>query len=96
MLKYLSHTNSHPRTCSRSKNHLVKLSQHLIYVSVISAIDKFARENNCQARGSTGEHSEVIDRIDISNLRRLGFPEYQLVDDMIKTVNKLSEMEDQA
>ena len=38
-------------------------------------IDKFARTLNCQARGSSGEHSEVIDRIDISNWRRLGFSE---------------------
>jgi protein-arginine kinase len=30
-------------------------------------IDEIARGMNCQARGSTGEHSEVIDRIDISN-----------------------------
>mgnify|MGYP000579567186 CR=1 FL=1 len=41
-------------------------------------IDKIAREMNCQARGSSGEHSKVIDRIDISNWRRLGFAEYQL------------------
>lgn len=53
------------------------------------------RERNCQARGTSGEHSEVIDRIDVSNWRRLGFPEYQLVDDMISTVNKLAELEDE-
>ena len=54
-----------------------------------------AREMNCQARGSTGEHSEVIDRIDISNWRRLGFPEFQLIQDMIKFANKLSALEDE-
>ena len=48
---------------------------------------------NCQARGSSGEHSEVIDRIDISNWRRLGFSEYTLVEDMIKCANTLSQME---
>lgn len=58
-------------------------------------IDEIARTMNCQARGSTGEHSEVVDRIDISNWRRLGFPEYELVQDMINCVNKLSKMEDE-
>lgn len=59
-------------------------------------IDKIAREMNCQARGSSGEHSEVVDRVDLSNWRRLGYPEYQLVEDMIKCVNKFSKMEDEA
>ncbi|XP_028514816.1 arginine kinase-like [Exaiptasia diaphana] len=59
------------------------------------AIDEFARERGCQARGSTGEHSEVIDRIDISNWRRLGFKECDLVQDMIKCANALSKMEDE-
>jgi creatine kinase len=48
---------------------------------------------NCQARGSSGEHSKVVDRIDISNWRRLGFTEFSLVEDMIKCANLLSEME---
>ena len=51
------------------------------------------RELNCQARGSSGEHSDVVDRIDVSNWRRLGLPEYELVQDMIKCVNHLAEME---
>ena len=50
---------------------------------------------NCEALGSAGEHSEVTDHIDIINLRRLGFPEHQLVDDVIETANKLSELEDE-
>jgi protein-arginine kinase len=58
-------------------------------------IDKYARTVNCQARGSTGEHSEVIDKIDISNWRRLGFSENMLVQDMIKCVNQLAKMEDE-
>mmetsp|Transcript_9556 Transcript_9556/g.1514 ORF Transcript_9556/g.1514 Transcript_9556/m.1514 type:complete len:82 (+) Transcript_9556:930-1175(+) len=45
----------------------------------LEGIDVMARERNCQARGSSGEHSEVIDRIDISNWRRLGFKECDLV-----------------
>ncbi|RLB67414.1 MAG: arginine kinase [Deltaproteobacteria bacterium] len=60
----------------------------------LEGIDKIAREMNCQARGSSGEHSEVIDRIDISNWRRLGFKECDLIQDMIKCANKVSEMED--
>jgi protein-arginine kinase len=49
-------------------------------------IDEMARSMNCQARGSSGEHSDVVDRIDISNIRRLGFPEYVLVQDMISVI----------
>lgn len=58
------------------------------------AIDKMARERNCQVRGSSGEHSEVVDRIGISNWRRIGLPEYELVQDMIEAANWLAEEED--
>jgi protein-arginine kinase len=58
------------------------------------AIDQIAREHNCQARGSSGEHSAVVDRIDVSNWRRIGYPEYELVTDMIKFANFLADMED--
>jgi protein-arginine kinase len=76
-------------------------SVHILVPKLIKSIgfdkiDEIARGMNCQARGSTGEHSEVVDRIDISNWRRLGFPEYQLVEDMIKCVNELAKKEDEA
>jgi len=58
------------------------------------AIDKMARERNCQVRGSSGEHSEVVDRIGISNWRRIGLPEYELVQDMINAANWLAAEED--
>jgi protein-arginine kinase len=61
----------------------------------LEGIDKICRARQCQARGSTGEHSAVVDRIDISNWRRLGFPEYLLVEDMIKTANYLAGLEEQ-
>ena len=41
------------------------------------------------------EHSEVVDRVDVSNWRRLGFPEWQLIQDMIQCANKLAGMETQ-
>jgi hypothetical protein len=41
-----------------------------------------------------GEHTKVVDRIDISNWRRLGFSEFNLVRDMINCANALSKMED--
>lgn len=66
----------------------------LIKAIGFKAIDKLARERNCQARGSSGEHSEVVDRIDISNWRRIGFPEYELVQDMINCANFLASEED--
>ena len=50
---------------------------------------------NCQARGTMGEHTEVVDRIDISNWRRLGFSEFNLVKDMINCANALSKLEDE-
>jgi len=61
----------------------------------LEGIDAICRQRQCQARGSTGEHSAVVDRIDISNWRRLGFPEYLLVEDMIKTANYLASLEEQ-
>jgi creatine kinase len=42
-----------------------------------------------------GEHTEVVDRIDISNWRRLGFSEFNLVKDMINCANALAKMEDE-
>jgi creatine kinase len=59
-------------------------------------IDAKAREMNCQARGSNGEHSAVVDRIDLSNWRRIGFPEYRLVEDFIIASNYFSTLEDMA
>jgi creatine kinase len=74
-------------------------SVHILVPKLIAtigfdAIDKMCRERNCQARGSSGEHSAVVDRIDVSNWRRIGFPEYELVHDMIKCANFLAEEED--
>ena len=61
----------------------------------LDGLDKVCRKYHCQARGSSGEHSEVVDRVDISNWRRLGFPEWQLVGDMVKAVNVVAAMEDE-
>ncbi len=64
-------------TCMRGSVHI--LVPKLIKKIGFEEIDKFARGLNCQARGSSGEHSEVVDRIDVSNWRRLGFAECNLV-----------------
>jgi len=66
----------------------------LIETIGFEAIDRLCRERNCQARGTTGEHSEVLDRIDVSNWRRIGLPEYELVEDMIRCANFLADEED--
>ena len=76
-------------------------SVHILVPKLIAsigfeAIDKLARERNCQARGSSGEHSAVVDRIDISNWRRIGYPEYELVQDMINCANFLAQLEDES
>ena len=75
-------------------------SVHILVPKLIAKLgfeklDEIARTMNCQVRGSSGEHSEVVDRIDISNWRRLGFRECDLIQDMIRCVNKMSEMEDE-
>lgn len=66
----------------------------LIKVWGFKRIDQECRKRQCQARGSSGEHSKVVDRVGISNWRRIGLPEYELVMDMIKCVNWISEEED--
>jgi len=60
------------------------------------AIDKMCREKyHCQIRGTGGEHSSpgAGGEVDVSNWRRIGFWEYELVTDMIVCVNALAEME---
>ncbi len=78
-------------TAMRGSVHI--LVPKLIAKMGLHGIDDICRERNCQARGSTGEHSAVIDRIDISNWRRLGFRECDLVQDMIRTANFLAGLE---
>lgn len=93
MLGLITCCPSNLGTCMRGSVHI--LLPKLIKQIGFDEIDKIARTMNCQARGSTGEHSEVVDKIDISNWRRLGFTEYELVQDMIRCANKLAAMEDE-
>jgi protein-arginine kinase len=86
--------------CPSNLGTAMRGSVHILVPKLIAklglhGIDDLCRERNCQARGSTGEHSAVIDRIDISNWRRLGFRECDLVQDMIRTANYLADLEDQ-
>ena len=74
-------------------------SVHLLLPKLIAEwgftkIDEECRKRHCQARGSSGEHSEVVDRVGISNWRRIGIAEYLLVADMIHCVNWIVEQED--
>ena len=85
--------------CPSNLGTAMRASVHILVPKLIASIgfeelDKIARTMNCQVRGSSGEHSKVVDRIDISNWRRLGFQEWHLIQDMIRCVNKLSGMED--
>ena len=61
----------------------------------LHGIDAICAKNHCQARGSTGEFSEVTEgcRCDISNRYRLGYSEVELVNQMIRTANLLAEEE---
>lgn len=87
--------------CPSNLGTAMRASVHILVPKLIASLgfeklDEIARTMNCQVRGSSGEHSEIVDRIDISNWRRLGFKECDLVQDMIQCVNKLAEMEDSA
>ena len=56
--------------------------------------EKIAAEHHIQIRGVHGEHSETLDSIyDISNKRRLGLSEIELVQDMYNGVKALVEKE---
>ena len=92
---YLMHRKFGAITCCPSNLGTgLRCSVHILIPKLIQSwgfqkIDDFCRERFCQARGSSGEHSEVIDRVGISNWRRIGIPEYSLIEDMIKCVNDI-------
>ena len=60
----------------------------------LHGVDEFARAHNCQARGAAGEFTAATDKVDLSNWRRVGVPEYELVQDMIECANFFAEEED--
>lgn len=64
----------------------------------LHGIDEVCARNHCQARGSTGEFSEVTESAscDISNRYRLGYSEAELIAQMIRTANLLAQMENEA
>lgn len=62
----------------------------------LKKLDELARSMGCQVRGTHGEHTEIVDTCDISNFHRIGRAEYELVQNMIDTVNKLNELEAEA
>jgi len=56
--------------------------------------NEIANKFNVQIRGIHGEHTETNDGVfDISNRRRLGFSERELVQDMINGVRALIDAE---
>lgn len=62
----------------------------------LKQLDELTRSMGCQVRGTHGEHTEIVDTCDISNFHRIGRAEYELVQNMIDTVNKLNELEEEA
>jgi protein-arginine kinase len=85
--------------CPSNLGTAMRGSVHLVVPKLIAnlgleGIENIARGFNCQARGSSGEHSDIIEKVDISNSRRLGLTEANLVDDMINCVNDLTMRED--
>ncbi|CAH1785814.1 unnamed protein product [Owenia fusiformis] len=61
----------------------------------LKELDTLVRSLGCQVRGTHGEHTEIVDTCDISNFHRIGRAEYELVQNMIDTVNLLNKMEDE-
>lgn len=85
--------------CPSNLGTALRGSVHLVVPKLIAelgleGIEDIARGFNCQARGSSGEHSKILDKVDISNSRRLGPTEADLVDDMINCVNDIAMRED--
>jgi len=76
-----------------------RTSVHMKLPSLVKAIGfkgigKLVWEKNCQARGSGGEtDTSAVHLIDISNVRRLGFSEVNLADDMILGANYIAGLE---
>ena len=66
---------------------------NLFKVKGLKEMDGFVRTMGCQVRGTHGEHTEIVDTCDISNFHRVGKPEYELVQNMIDTVNTVVKME---
>jgi len=69
----------------------------LLSVLSFEKIDEMCRNiYHCQIRGVGGEHSAPGEdgRVDVSNWRRIGFFEYELVTDMITCCNALTELEE--
>ena len=89
-LGYISSCPSNLGTALRASVH-VHLPKLAKYPSVLNAIaDKY----HVQIRGVDGEHSQSDDFIyDVSNKRRLGQSEVQLVQDMIRGVQALIKVE---
>ena len=97
---YMMHPKFGAITCCPSNLGTgMRASVHIYIPKLIKAwgfekIDQECRKRLCQARGSSGEHSEVVDFVDISNWRRMGAAEYSLIEDMIKCVNWIVGQED--
>ena len=89
-LGYITSCPTNLGTALRASVHikLPKLGQHM------EIFEKIAAEYNVQIRGVHGEHSETLDSIyDISNKRRLGLSEIELVQEMYNGVKALIDKE---
>ena len=84
-------------SCPTNLGTAMRASVHIKLPKLMKAKEKFnaiADEYEVQIRGIHGEHSETNDGVfDISNRRRLGKSEKQLVQDMVNGVHALMEEE---
>lgn len=84
-------------SCPTNLGTAMRASVHIKLPKLMNDKETFntvAAENEVQIRGIHGEHTETNDGVfDISNKRRLGKSEKQLVQDMINGVKALMEKE---
>ena len=84
-------------SCPTNLGTAMRASVHIKLPKLMAKDEEFkriAKENEVQIRGIHGEHSDTSSGVfDISNLRRLGRTEKQLVQDMINGVRALIDAE---
>lgn len=87
---YLTFCSTNLGTTIRASVHmrLSKLSRDM------KKLNDLADKYNLQIRGTRGEHSESEDGVyDVSNKRRLGLTEYEVIKEMFDGVNAIAKME---
>ena len=82
--------------CPSNLGTTLRASVHLKLPHLVSEgrLDVVAAENNLQVRGTGGEHTQTVGGVvDLSNTRRLGATELDIVAEMFEAVKKIIQLE---